>query len=502
MEISILDVGTTKFGDSIIITHGGKTIMIDGAHPGDQELLAKQIKKIIGKDPPFNIDLLVVTHCHLDHIGCLPTLVGDGTILPKRALVADEKLGFGKTDDGIGPTDAPGLTDSQKIMIIALQEEDHSDLPDDELLKFLEDGITLEQRYLDMLDKLQNDGCKIIRYGNHTAQELKALETSFSQFGLKILGPSEEHLVICAQTIAGTPDSISDDAFNALSDDVPEADLVNIYRSLMKKVKEDADLDDAESQASAAKNDQSIVIKVSSGWTALLAGDMQYADAGVTELEDLMPVALQEAVDGGPYDFIKLTHHTAANALNQKVFSAFSPCKLFAHTGGKNDATHPNKKALDVLKANQAQIKFSRTDRNGMIKVKKDTKVRMINSKGTFNNFTLNTAGDSEELSVTSTRSESPRLEFRSEIGEDGYVEVIARIPNQTTRVTITVDIDPEKKKPELRHTTGITNTNKNLLGGGRKFPRLLFVTCRPLLERNIGKAEATAALKLISNSA
>ncbi len=109
MEIQILDVGTKQYGDCIIVTHEGKIIMIDGAHPGDQDLVSKQIEQIIEQEPPFEIDLLVVTHCHLDHIGCLPKLIKDGTIIPKKALVSDENLGFGKTDDGIGPSDAPGL---------------------------------------------------------------------------------------------------------------------------------------------------------------------------------------------------------------------------------------------------------------------------------------------------------------------------------------------------------------------------------------------------------
>lgn len=39
-------------------------------------------------------------------------------------------------------------------------------------------------------------------------------------------------------------------------------------------------------------------------------------------------------------------------------------------------------------------------------------------------------------------------------------------------------------------------------LGRGRKFPSLLFVTCRPLLERNVGVKEATFALNLVQGSA
>lgn len=500
MEIYILDVGTKKYGDCIVIVQDSKVIMIDAAHPGDQELLLKQLKKILKKDAPFDIDLFVITHCHLDHIGCAPTLIKNGSIVPAMALVADEKLGFGRTDDGEGPTDDPGLTTTQKAMMMALQEEDHSALPDNELAQFIQDAITLEERYITMLETMDNNGCEIVRYGAHTPQQIKKIETAFKKFGLKILGPSEEHLATCAQAIAGVSDAVSEDEFNSLSDDLSKEDLVDRYRRIMREVKTDAGLEDSESQASAAKNDQSIVLKVAAnGWSALLAGDMQYASAGVDGMDELMEIALQEAADAGPYDFVKITHHTASNGLNQEVFDAFKPCRNFVHTGGIDDATHPNKKAIAVLKSNASSIKFLRTDRNGMITVKKDGQVVMTKTKGRFNDFTLNTASDAElpanvEKEIPEVQSEIVRQD------SNGYVEVIAKIPVGTPKVTITVEIDTEKKKSE----PVIEGPNDNkprkdfALGGGREFPELLFVTCTERLKRNIGEQETKTAFSLI----
>lgn len=501
MNIYILDVGTTKYGDCIIITQEGKTIMIDGAHPGDEAHLLDQIGTILQKQPPFNIDLLVVTHCHGDHIGCLPDLIENGDIVPARALVADEKLGFGRLDDGDGPGDDAGLTKAQKIMIMALQEEDQSDLPDDELEAFLQDAIDPEPPYLAMLQTMQDNGCAIIRYGSHTAQQIQSLETSFNKFGLKIIGPSDEHLVLCGQAIAGVTDSISQDAFGTLSDNAAAADLVSVYRRLMSDIKSDAgELEDVGSQASAAKNNQSIMIKVAAdGWSALLAGDMQFAAPGVSGLNDLMAAALQNAVDEGPYDFIKLTHHTASNGLNQTVFNAFAPCKNFAHTGGIKDAGHPNKNVLEILKQNQSTIKFLRTDRNGRITVKKSGgKVVMTKSKGIVNDFTVNPSQDTEIAVAKDIQGKN--VVSRQTPLQNGYIEITAKIPMDSPRVAIIVEIDNEKKKLDSLRLSAEEKKlpRSNALGGGRDFPPLLFVTCMEKLAKNVGTDFAQSAVEII----
>src|SRR6185369_6135913 len=93
--LHVLDVGGEIYGDCILVHSGDRRILIDGAHPGDSDLIREQLADILGGQGPFDIDLLVVTHCHRDHIGCLPNLIEDGTLRVKKDLVADEDLGFG-----------------------------------------------------------------------------------------------------------------------------------------------------------------------------------------------------------------------------------------------------------------------------------------------------------------------------------------------------------------------------------------------------------------------
>jgi len=78
VSLHVLDVGSEIYGDSIVLRSGGKTILIDGAHPGDGDLITGQLKDILGGDSPFDIDVLIVTHYHRDHIGCLPALIDEG----------------------------------------------------------------------------------------------------------------------------------------------------------------------------------------------------------------------------------------------------------------------------------------------------------------------------------------------------------------------------------------------------------------------------------------
>src|ERR1700730_12629471 len=133
MQIQMLDMGQTKFGDCILITHKNRRLFVDGGHRRDVESIRTQLSELLNSQPPFNIDLLIVTHCHSDHIGCLPELVGSGDLVTPTALVADERLGFGRDNSGKGPADDDALTNPQKSLLLALQEEEHSDLSDPEL---------------------------------------------------------------------------------------------------------------------------------------------------------------------------------------------------------------------------------------------------------------------------------------------------------------------------------------------------------------------------------
>src|SRR5258706_10278848 len=147
----LLDMGKTKYGECIVCTFGNIRILIDGGHRGDLKgqpgfrSIPAQLAQIFGGSK-FHFDLLVVTHCHDDHIGCLPELIDQGIVSADWALVTDELWGFGR--DGAAAQDADfGLDEADPDMrglVAALFEEDHSDLPADQLRQFIQDAATVE----------------------------------------------------------------------------------------------------------------------------------------------------------------------------------------------------------------------------------------------------------------------------------------------------------------------------------------------------------------------
>jgi hypothetical protein len=154
-------------------------------------------------------------------------------------------------------------------------------------------------------------------------------------------------------------------------------------------------------------------------------------------------------VNAGPYHFIKLTHHTSYNALDTEILAewlANAPGKLLlAHTGGSNDAHHPEESALDALEAEKTRLVFARTDRNRMITVRKHNgQLKMFVAAGQLNDFSSNSESDvptpiESELEPTSATTASTITASAS----DGVVEVTARIPHVTTKVTISINVEP-----------------------------------------------------------
>ncbi len=71
----------------------------------------------------------------------------------------------------------------------ALLEEPADDLDDAALAQFIEDAATLESKYTQMLAKFQQDHTTVVRYGTAADADFAAIEASFADFGLKILGP-------------------------------------------------------------------------------------------------------------------------------------------------------------------------------------------------------------------------------------------------------------------------------------------------------------------------
>jgi len=97
-RVHLLDVGQEEYGDAVLVEVAGKTVLVDGAHPGDDvgderhPGIPQQLGRLLGATrPPYTVDLLIVSHAHDDHIGCLPKHVGDGTLQARWALEKKQK---------------------------------------------------------------------------------------------------------------------------------------------------------------------------------------------------------------------------------------------------------------------------------------------------------------------------------------------------------------------------------------------------------------------------
>lgn len=276
LEVYLLDMGREKYGDSILCRLGNRSILIDGGHPrdikdrgenGEYKSIPNQLAGIFGHAAPFDISLLVVTHCHNDHIGCLPELVEQKIIKPKWALVADLNLGFGiprDGDDGDNVLDAPDISPAMRRVIAALREENQSDLSDAQLQEFIDAIEKLDVRYDRMCDSLAEElEDQFVRFG---VDDHDALVDEFADFGLQVLGPTQDHLLICAESIRQAVDALVDDLKDVVADgeftDGADLNDVAVYRAL-------AGPPGAESadggRPGFALNDQSIILLVEVG---------------------------------------------------------------------------------------------------------------------------------------------------------------------------------------------------------------------------------------------
>lgn len=449
MEIHLLDVGTREYGDCIIVHNDKKRILIDGAHRGDTALLKKQMKAIFEEEGPFHFDLLIVTHLHDDHIGCLPEMVKNGDITAAKSLLMNPVFRWkeGATDSLTGQD---GFVDS-------LLEEDHSFLPDDELQEFLDAAPTLVERYGNMITELKKQGT-VMLFNGVDATDFSKLEKEFSSLGMKILGPTKKHLKLTQTALLGVVDTLKDFVSSSAFTDtaVHPADR---YRRLFAGTATDSllVLDAAKNKGSI--NNESIILKFSQkgsgGWTALLSGDMQFAVPEVTGLDAEMTKLLSKINSSGPYDFIKTSHHTSYNGLSEEMMDQWisEGTEFFGHSGGLYDPSHPEPDVLKALKEREDKIQYARTDRNGLIRVAQDEdgELSMWISKGDVNNFAKNKdkpRNDDQSLTQpVSTESKTGVKPSASVVtaGDGSQLQFSALIP-ENRHVRITIEIDGEKK--------------------------------------------------------
>ncbi|BAM87030.1 hypothetical protein S58_10190 [Bradyrhizobium oligotrophicum S58] len=528
MKLYLFDMGSKIYGDCLLAVENDRTILIDGAHPGDWKSsgatpsIPEQLGKVLGS-PPFNIDLLVVTHCHSDHIGCLPKLVEDETVTFKRALVADESLGF-PTDGEDAAMDA-----TTAKVVAAIVEEPQPHLQGAALDEFLADAVKLPDAYAKMLAKLEDDGTKIVRYRGPGAKT-RQLEKEFEDFGLKIIGPTAEHLKICRDALMGVKRAARR-ATDSLRRKDAAVDAGTIYRTLLEGSDRGADaaadelaefLDRA--GRGAALNDQSIVLALGSqAERCLLTGDMQLAVPEVAGLDVPMHQLLEAIEAGGPYRFAKLPHHASYNGFDEIVLDALKATEAFGISTGRGDPNHPDGDVLKLLKQVSDRYHWARTDLNGRIQISfSDAGIAIGADRGQLNDAAPNSADvvpeENPEGAAPAAPPQLPQLAPQRPLppgagagaaGEpppggveklirrstSDIVEVIARIPHAKTKVTITIEVDPavvEAAPPRVEPR----DTPAPQL---RQLPSLLMVTHSERLAFNIGKSEAAdilAALK------
>src|SRR3546814_19833768 len=97
---------------------------------------------------------------------------------------------------------------------------------------------------------------------------------------------------------------------------------------------------------------------------------MQFAAPGIGGLRQRM-VALRNSVsNAGPYAFVRLSHHGAANGTDNAFLDAVHETSRFGISTGDGDPGHHSEKVLKLLSDRSSQIEWERTNRNGLVSLR------------------------------------------------------------------------------------------------------------------------------------
>ena len=500
-----LDVGAIEYGDAILYQRGGKTILIDGGKTksatattavvlGDDvthKPLDQQIREILNQQKA-HVDLLVITHCHSDHIGCLPDLLNQDRLTCDWALVADPQFGYGITEDNDDIPAVGDMSDEMKLWL-ALREEPLFDASDLEIAELIADSAAEFQKYLALVDSLSNSlGNRCVVYRGPTnglSPGLTALLSEFSGTGLKIYGPSEEHLLLCAEVLEGrSGDAIAD----ALSDG--SRSLIDAYRAIVEAL--DA-ADQEDSGDGDAVNCQSIVMAVGGNTDrVLLTGDMQFAKPNLgAEITTHVKALLNATLADAPFACVKLSHHGATNGQNKTILENWGAKKLIISTGSISNK-HPTHLTLEALKALDDDVKWARVDMNGIcIFRKQGSTLKLEPERLELNDITEAAERTGDEPAAAVVAAVQPTVTAAA-----GGIEVnvaaegsLTQVTVQGSRVVVTIDLRNGDSRRPLDWPVGESgrpDLGRLNVGGGRSagngLPRLLFVTDPRELERRI----------------
>ena len=509
-KVFLFDVGTKEYGDAALLRLGDRHVLIDGAHPGKQDGDARhpsipaQIEAATGRADGV-VDLLIVSHAHLDHIGCLPHLVTHGLLRPQWALVPDPGLAWGRLEDD-DPIDAAADDRARQVLAALREERPHAGATDEQLEELLLDAVTLEDRYLDMLAKLADEGTNVVRFG---VDSHAGLANAFDDVGMKIIGPSDDLLFLAAAAIQANRERDASALTDALAvDDAMTA--VELFRRALDTL---AALDDERDRPGHLVNLQSIVVAFDhDDRKVLFSGDMQLADpqTGSERMKSEIE-ALREVIAGdAPYDFVKIGHHGSPNAFDQGVLDDLGDTRAFGIIAGEGSKDHPHVDVLGVLDARRSSIRWARTDHQGAVSVSLGQRLRWTKARGEFNDEVPNTidqpAGPGAEEVERPTVAE-PILRTETMPATSDVVEVVARIPRGTrVRIDVEVDAGPGAARSiegaaAVRSAATSHALDGLAIGGGRELPALLWVTSPDQLATNIGVAEADTLLRAVRDA-
>lgn len=519
-KIHLLDMGKSKYGDCLLLEFGRKRILIDGGHAGDMvprnghQSIPQQLRAITGvrDSAAIPIDLLVVTHCHADHIGCLPALVHNGVITAEWALVADPDLGWGNLGNNGGDTFWNNASDDlPRTLVTALMDDRLREArTDQDLAEIVADAANLRESYLQLLSDLKEKGAKVVRYTG--ARSIPAaLRKAFKDVGMEVLGPSREHLYICAEYLAQVGRDALD--FVATDNNGSAPDALGALKSLLNGTADNPQLAEEigadRAGPGAALNDQSIILKFTVNKSPLLLlGDMQVVEPEMKALENgpknHMSALRARIQKGGPYACVKASHHTSYNGVDEKSLAEWGENYILLHSGGWNDPKHPEPSALRAIKEFGKTL-FARTDRNGAVTVDLSRATAELKvTRGEVNNFSSNPKRNedltpaqlvpAEVIPAAGSMTEPVAL---AEAAPE-QVEVITRVPHVRTKVRITVEVDPEDEEGGTRTPRVVNAPDARLELPARALPKLLFVTSEAGLKNNLPAKLVDDALRAL----
>jgi beta-lactamase superfamily II metal-dependent hydrolase len=468
-ELHLLDVGAIEYGDCVLCVGSNKSVLIDGGKKASSRdttgrvngrdishsPIQEQIEAILGTT---NVDLLIVTHCHSDHVGNLPELIENGDITCTHALLADPQFGFGISGDAAEPGPADSMTPAEKLWM-ALREEPIHSTDRAEVLQFIEDSAAEYEEYVGLVNGLRDAlGERCVIYRGPSEEEspgLDALLAEFSSLGLHIFGPTQAQLGNCALFLTGRDQDVVD--LQAGLGTGGQVDLVRAYREAVTLM-EAEDAEDAGSNGNAVNN-QSIVLSIGQGsHRALLTADMQFTKPQVAndivkeEMSKLQAAILEDVQNNGPFGFVKLSHHGATNGQDLQLLTDLATPLLGISTGTKSSKhpTGPTLTALKDLKDAIDGLRWGRVDMNGRITFRaRGDELTLFKQRGRWNDLTApaarsGDAGPEEEaapLPPAATQPIQPSVSV--EPGVTGNVEVLVRLPYARTRVSVTIEIEP-----------------------------------------------------------